>query len=608
MWGRRVGAMVGVNLPMTPLIHQHLTTRPIPGHELPKDTPCLRDPEYLFYMRAEVGGFLIGGFEVEPKAWSVDGVAWDFTQQLLPPDWDLFGPIMEGAIKRVPILEKAELMHLVNGPESITPDSRPLLGPVPGLRGFWAACGLSHTGFGAGAAIGDIISDWVLRGEPPYDVTEMNVRRFGPLYEDAAYSAERARESYKYYYVLRFPHDENERARPRRMSALEPRLQALGADFGEKNGWERVNYFDLGRPSRRMGADQRGWGWARAAFFETVGDEHRAVRERAALFDMTSFGKIDVKGPGALRLLQKLFDGNLDKPPGGLTYGQFLNEDGGIESDLTIARLAEQHFRVITGSNFIASDYGWLTMHLPDDGSVELKDVTEDFVCIGMWGPRSRAVLQAATKDDVSNAAFPYMSAKWLRIAGADVWAQRMTYVGELGWEMYAAKGQAAKVWDALWSAGQPHEMQPAGYKCLDSLRLEKGYRYWSSDITPLENPLEAGLGFCVKFNKGDFIGKEALQKIKAAGLKRKLATITLNIDTGLYGGEAVYGPGNQLMGRLRSGGFGYTVGKTIGLVYLPLELSQPGTPLDVEIFGERVKAEVAADVLYDPKGDRLRS
>jgi len=247
-------------------------------------------------------------------------------------------------------------------------------------------------------------------------------------------------------------------------------------------------------------------------------------------------------------------------------------------------------------------------MHLPDDGSVELKDVTEDFVCIGMWGPRSRAVLQAATKDDVSNAAFPYMSAKWLRIAGADVWAQRMTYVGELGWEMYAAKGQAAKVWDALWSAGQPHEMQPAGYKCLDSLRLEKGYRYWSSDITPLENPLEAGLGFCVKFSKGDFIGKEALQKIKAAGLKRKLATITLDIDTGLYGGEAVYGPGNQLMGRLRSGGFGYTVGKTIGLVYLPLELAQPGTPLEVEIFGERVKAEVAADVLYDPKGERLRS
>jgi 4-methylaminobutanoate oxidase (formaldehyde-forming) len=575
---------------------------------LPRNTPCLRDPEYLFYMREEVGGFLIGGFEREPQAWSVGGVAWDFTQKLLPPDWELFGPIMEGAIKRVPILEQAELVHLVNGPESITPDSRPLLGPVPGLRGFWAACGLSHTGFGAGAAIGDIISDWVLRGEPPYDVTEMNVRRFGPIYEDTAYSAERARESYKYYYVLRFPHDENEWARPKRMSTLEPRLQALGAIFGEKNGWERVNYFDAGQASRRMGADQRGWGWARAAFFETLGAEHRAVRENAALFDMTSFGKIDVKGPGALRLLQKLFDGNIDKPVGGLTYGQFLNEDGGIESDLTIARLDEQHFRVITGSNFIASDFGWLTMHLPDDGSVELKDVTEDFVCIGVWGPKSRLVLQAATQDDVTNAAFPYMSARALKIAGADVWAQRMTYVGELGWELYVAKDEAVQVWDALWNAGQPHGLRPAGYKCLDSLRLEKGYRYWSSDITPLENPLEAGLGFCVKFSKGDFIGKEALQKLKAAGLQRKLATITLDIDTGLYGGEAVYGPGKRLMGRLRSGGFGYTVGKTIGLVYLPLELAQPGTPLEVEIFGERVPAVVAADVLYDPQGERLKA
>ncbi len=640
MWARQVGAMAGVNLPMTPLVHQHLTTRPIPNNPLPQNTPCLRDPENLFYMREEVGGFLVGGFEREPVAWSVDGVPWDFTQKLLPPDWELFGPIMEGAIRRVPLLEKAELMHLTNGPESITPDSRPLLGPVPGLRGFWVAAGLSHTGFGGGGAIGDILADWIVDGEPPYDVTEMNVRRFGPIYEDRAYAAERARESYKYYYVLRFPHDENEWARPRRMSPLEPRLHALGAVFGEKNGWERANYFDPGKPSRRAGAEQRAWGWGRPAFFDLVGEEHRAAREGVALFDMTSFGKIDVRGPStgsgsALALLQRLFDNDVDKPVGGLTYGQFLNPRGGIESDATIARLAEDHFRVVTGSNFVASDLGWIRMHMDDGGAhgrapVQVREVTDEVACIGMWGPRARGILQAVSASDVSNAAFPYMTAQAVDIAGVSVWAQRVSYVGELGWEFYVSPGQAIPVWDALMSAGRAFGIRPAGYKCLDSLRLEKGYRYWSADITPVENPYEAGLGFCVKLNKSDgstgsssdFIGREALAKIKSEGIQRRLCTVTIGPspvaagDGGgdraggwvwVYGGEAVYADG-RLVGRLRSGGYGYTVGKTIGYVYLPLELGKTGTRLEVEVFGDRVGAEVAADVLYDPKGERLRA
>jgi len=606
MWGRQVGAIVGVNLPLTPLIHQHLATRPIPNDELPKNTPCLRDPEYLFYMREEVGGFLIGGFEREPVAWSVDGVPWDFTQKLLPSDWELFSPIMEGAIKRLPMLEKAELAHLVNGPESITPDSRPLLGPVPGVPGFWAACGLSHTGFGAGAAIGDIIANWIVNGEPPYDVTELNVRRFGSIMEDRAYAAERARESYKYYYVLRFPHDENEWARGKRLSPLDSKLISLGAVFGEKNGWERVNYFDPGQPGRRAGADQRAWGWGRPAFFEQVGEEHHAARECVALWDMTSFGKIKVQGPGALALLQKLAVNDIDKPVGSLTYTQFLNPRGGIESDLTIARLGADHFRVITGSNFVASDLGWMQMHLPDAGSVTVRDITDELAVIGMWGPRAREVLQAVSSADVSNSGFPYMTGRTLPIGQREVWAQRVTYIGELGWEFYIRPEHASDVWEALVDAGRHFGIRPAGYKVLDSLRLEKGYRYWSADITPLENPLEAGLGFCVKFNKGDFIGREALLKIKAEGLKRKLCTITLDDRALVYGGEPVYAEG-KLLSRLRSGGYGYTVSKTIGLVYLPKELTQIGTPLEVECFGERFPAEVAADVLYDPKGERLR-
>ncbi|PYM52840.1 MAG: hypothetical protein DME16_00065 [Candidatus Rokuibacteriota bacterium] len=561
-------------------------------------------------MREEVGGYLIGGFEKDPVAWSVGGVPWDFTQQLLPSDWELFREILEGAIRRVPMLAEAELAHLVNGPEGITPDSRPLLGPVPGVPGFWLAAGLSHTGFGAGGAIGHILAEWLVDGEPPYDVTELSARRFGPVYEDRAYAAERARESYKYYYTLRYPHDENEWARARRLGPLDARLAESGAVFGEKNGWERVNYFEPGAPGRRAGADQRRWSWGRPAFFERVGEEHRAVRERAGLFDFTSFGKLDVTGPGALALLQRLADNDIDRPVGSVVYTQLLNPRGGIESDLTVTRWADERFRVTTGSNFVASDLGWIRMHQPEDGTVDVRDVTDEFACIGLWGPEARRVLGAVTSSDVSNRAFPYMSAREIDIAGARVWAQRVTYVGELGWECYVRNDDAVGVWDALLGAGRALGIRPAGYKAVDSLRLEKGYRYWSTDLTPAENPYEAGLGFCVRLGKGEFIGREALRRIKADGSQRKLCTVTLTTplpdDADLYGGEAVYASG-QIRGRLRSGGWGYTVGKHIGYVYLPLDLTGVGTRLEVEVFGQRCGAEVAPDVLYDPEGARLR-
>jgi 4-methylaminobutanoate oxidase (formaldehyde-forming) len=608
MWGRQVAAMAGVSLPITPLIHQHLATKPIPGYELPRQTPCLRDPENLVYLREEVGGFLIGGFERAPVAWSVDGVPWDFTQRLLQSDWELFGEIMEGAIRRVPILGRAEMAHLTNGPEGITPDSRPLLGPVPGVPGFWAAAGLSHTGFGAGAAIGDIIAEWIVEGEPPYDVGEMNVRRFGPVYEDRAFAAERARESYRYYYMLRYPHDENQSVRERRLSPLDGRGLALGGVFGEKNGWERVNYYELGQPGHRAGADQSAWGWGRPAFFDQVGAEHRAVRERAGLLDMTSFGKIEVRGPGALALLQRLADNDVDKPPGTVVYTQFLNARGGIEADLTVIRLGDDRFRVVTGSSFVPGDLGWIRMHLPRDASVEVREVTDELAVVGLWGPRARDILQATTRDDVSTGAFPYMSARTIRIGAAEVWAQRVTYVGELGWELYARSADAGAVWDALMAAGRPVGVAPVGYKALESLRLEKGYRYWSADITPSDNPYEAGLGFCVRLGKGDFIGRDALVRLKAEGVTRRLATVTIDPAATIYGGEAVWREG-RLLGRLRSGGYGYTVGRNIGFVYLPRELAQAtGTPLEVEVFGERVAAEIAPDVLYDPQGARIRA
>jgi glycine cleavage system aminomethyltransferase T len=334
------------------------------------------------------------------------------------------------------------------------------------------------------------------------------------------------------------------------------------------------------------------------------------VRERAGLFDFTSFGKLDVSGPGAPAFLQRLADNDLDRPIGSVVYTQFLNPRGGIESDLTITRWAEDRFRVTTGSNFVASDLGWILMHLPEGGGVQVRDVTDELACIGLWGPAARHVLQAVTTSDVSNAAFPYMSARRIDIGGVQVAAQRVTYVGELGWELYVDNAHAVGLWDALSSAGRAVGIEPAGYKAVDSLRLEKGYRYWSSDLTPAENPYEAGLGFCVRLQKGDFIGREALLRIKAAGVQRKLCTITLADrlpeDADLYGGEAVYGEG-RIVGRLRSGGWGYTVARHIGLVYLPLALATLGTPLEVEVFGARAAAAVAPDVLYDPAGARLR-
>jgi 4-methylaminobutanoate oxidase (formaldehyde-forming) len=613
MWGRQVAALAGVSLPITPLVHQHLATKPIAGQEVPRGLPCLRDPENLVYLREEVGGFLVGGFETTPVAWSVEGVPWEFTQRLLPADWELFQPILEGAVRRVPLLARAEPAHLLNGPEGITPDSKPLLGPVPGVPGLWVAAGLSHTGFGAGGAVGAVLADWLVDGEPPYDVSELNVRRFGPLYEDRALAAERARESYKYYYRLRYPHDEHEWARGRRLSPLDRRLRALGAVFGEKAGWERANHFEPGTRGRRAGADQRGWGWGAPPFFEQVGAEHRAVREAVGILDMTSFGKIELHGPGALGLLQRLADNDVDRPVGTVVYTQFLNPAGGIESDVTVVRLGEDRFRVVTGSAFAAGDLGWIRMHLPEDDSVEVADVTDDWAVIGLWGPRARDVLQAVTTDDVSDVEFPYLTARMLHL-GDDrelpVWAQRVTYVGELGWELYVAPRQAGRAWDVLWLAGRDAGIRPVGYKALDSLRLEKGYRYWSVDMTPGEHPYEAGLGFCVRWDKGDFIGRAALERIRAAGVPRRLVTVT--VDRGpaaglvLYGGEPVHA-GGALAGRLRSAGFGYTVGRSIGLAYLPRALAAPGTPVEVESFGERVPGVVAPDVLYDPRGERIR-
>jgi len=484
-----------------------------------------------------------------------------------------------------------------------------MLGPMAGARGMWIAAGMSLNGYGGAGGIGKLMAEWIVGGEPSFDVYAYRATRFGNYYANPEYAAERTREGVKYYYRLRFPNDENEWARPHRLSPVHYRLQEMGAVFGEKFGWERVNYFDPGQPWRRMGADQRKWGWNRPPYFERVGKEHQATRERVALFDLTSFGKIEVSGPGALSLLQRVSDSDIDKPVGTAIYTQFLNARGGVEADLTVSRLATDRYMVITGSAFIGNDLAWLRMHQKEqDGPVMIRDITQDWACLALWGPKARLVLQQLTRDDISNAAMPYLHAKTIIINGVDIWAQRVSYVGELGWELYIPTERATLVWDALLKAGQEFGIEVGGYKVLDSLRLEKGYRYYTADVTQLETPYEAGLGFCVDLDKREFIGREKLFRQKQEGLKRKLCTLVLDGDefTQIYGGEVVYHAG-KIISRVRSGGYGYTLKKNILFAYLPLELAKAGIRIEVDLIEGSFLGEVTATVLFDPKGERIR-
>ena len=606
-WAPRIGEMVGVHIPIVPMMNQYLTTKPIAGHELPADTPVIRDPDNLFYCREDVGTFLFGGFETNPKPWSVDGAPWSFTQELLPGEWEMFEDIMAGAMRRIPILQEVEVIELINGPDAFTPDGYYALGPVPGIKGFFVAAGGSDNGIAGGGGIGKLLAEWILEGETSIDTHEMNIKRFGPHLANKSFLVEQCREVIRYYYHLRYPQDENEWGRPLRTSPFYECLKERGAVFGLKNGWERVNYFDPGQPWRQAGADQKNWGWQRPPYFDQVGAEVKAAREKVALFDMTSFGKIRLQGSGALNFLQKLAANNLDQPVGRVTYTQFLNARGGIESDVTITRLADDEFRIISGTAFVSNDLGWIQLHLPGDGSVAVEDETDSLGCLGLWGPESRHVLESVTNSDLSNGAFPYMTGRQIQIEGASVWAQRVSYVGELGWELYIKLDNCTTVWDALLEAGRKFEIQTAGYKALDALRIEKGYLYWSGDISPEDNPLEAGLGMFVDLAKSEFIGRQSLLKIKEQGLKSRLVALTMESGGNLYGGESVRADG-RVVGRIRTGNYSYTTAQDIGLVYLPPELAVAGTQLTVEILGEGIEARVAETPLVDPAGEKLRA
>jgi glycine cleavage system T protein len=603
-WGGEVGKMVGLFLPVVPMAHLYIITKPIEG--VKHDFPTLRDPDLLVYWREEVGGLVTGGYERDPAPFGLKGIPRDFKYQLLPPDWERFTPLMENSIKRVPVVESAEVIQLLNGPEGFTPDGEFLLGPTS-VKGFWVACAFCAHGLAGAGGIGKAMAEWIIEGHPEWDLWRLDVRRFGSNYNSQDYTVARTLETYTQYYDIHYPGEERLSRRGLRLSPTYYRLRDLGCQFGEKTGWERPNWFKPYEEKARHGHEPKGWmhhNWSRA-----IGYEHLMTRQHAGLFDETSFNKFEVRGAGALAFLNYVCANEIDQPVGTVVYTECLNKRGGIECDFTVTRLAQDRFFIVTGTAFGQHDLSWLSLNMPEDGSVIIEDVSSAYACLGMWGPKARKILEKVTSDDVSNASFPYMTAKRITVGDVPVLASRVTYVGELGWEFYCPIEYGLRLWDTLWAAGEPEGMVAGGYKAIDTLRLEKGYRYWSGEITPDYTPLEAGLSFAVRLNKDNFIGKEALLKRREEGLKRKLCCLTL-VDKRVeaIGKEPIRTAQGKVIGWVAGGGYGYSVQESIIFAYLPVEYSKPGTQLEAEFFGERIGAVVVQSPLWDPKGERIRA
>jgi sarcosine dehydrogenase len=583
IWARDVAAMAGVAVPAAAVEHQYMVTEKIAG--VSPNLPSLRDPDRNFYLKPEIGGFAIGGWEDNTKPFGARGVPFEFGRELFEGNFERFEKIVVPAAERLPILNELGIRNLINGPIPISPDGEPILGEAPGLANFFVACGFT-SGIAAAGGAGRAMAHWILAGEPEYDLWPFDLRRFGRHHAGLAYLHERCVESYHRYYLIHYPAEEMRSARGGRRSPLHDALGRKGAVFGSRFGWERPNFFN---------GEERPSFEGRPGWFEAVAREHRATREGASLFDQTSFSKFELAGPGAAKALNRIAANDVEKPPGALVYTQLLNERGGIEADLTIMRLAEDRFYIVTGSGFGVRDSGWIGKHLPQDGSARLTEVTSAYAVLNLQGPRSRDILAKVTDADLSNASFPYMSMREIRVGYAPVRAARVTYVGELGWELHVPMEYASHLYETLHGVGA---IVDAGYKAIDSLRLEKRYLYWGADITPDHNPFEAGLGFAVALKKGDFLGRDALLRIKQEGVRRKLCCLLLDGETALHGGEAILHAG-KAVGVTTSGGYGHTIGKWIAYGYVPAELAS-AQGFEIEAFCERRPATRVDGAPYD--------
>ena len=629
MFAAEIGRLAGINVPLIPMAHQYLLTGPIEG--VNPGLPQLRDPDNLVYFREEVGGLCMGGYERNPAPWALDGIPPDFNHRLLDPDWPRFEAIMDGAIARVPVIADAGVTRMINGPEAFTPDNEFILGESE-VRGLFVAAGFCAHGIAGAGGIGRQVATWIVEGEPELDLWKMDIRRFGAQYRSRAFTLARSYENYATYYDIHYPNEQRLAGRPLRLSPAYPRLAELGAVFGEKSGWERPNWFEpnaegvptgvatgvptgtatgVAAAAGSLDASElealRPRGWAGQHWSPAIGAEALATRTTAALFDETSFAKIEVAGPGAVTLLQWLCANDIDREIGAVTYTQLLNRRGGIECDLTVTRTAGDRFLLVTGTAFGNHDLAWIRKHAPADGSVLVTDVTSSYVAFGLWGPRARDILAATTVDDVSDAAFPYLAARRITVGNVPLLAIRVTYVGELGWELYGPTEYGATLWDTLWEAGRGHGLVAGGYRAIDALRLEKGYRAWAADITPEETPYEAGLGFAVRLDKGDFLGRDALVTAKAVGPRKRLRCLVLGDPRSVCLGNEPVRIDGRIVGRVTSGGYGFTVERSIAYAYLPPDVAI-GARGEVDVFGTWTAFEVAREPLYDPAGERIRA
>ncbi len=607
MWAREVGALADVSVPLHAAEHFYIVTQPIPG--LPSDLPILRDADARSYFKEDAGKLLVGWFEREAKPWGEQGIPESCAFEQLPADLLHIEPLFAGAMRRVPILETTGVQVFFNGPESFTPDDRYLLGEAPELRGWFVAAGFNSIGIQSAGGAGKVLADWIIDGHAPFDLWDVDIRRCAPFQRNRRYLRDRTVEALGLLYAMHWPYRQPETARGVRKSALHDRLASAGACFGEVAGFERANWFAAAGSEPRYE-----YSYGRQNWFGASAGEHRAVRETVGLFDQSSFAKFVLRGRDAARVLGRLSANEVDVPVGRIVYTQWLNERGGIEADLTVTREAEDSYLIISSCATQTRDFLWLSRSIPEDARAAAVDVSAAFAVLGLMGPKSRDLLGTLTDADLSTAAFPFATSRVIDLGYARVRASRITYVGELGYELYVPSEFAQSVYDVILAAGGPFGLSLAGYHALNSLRMEKAYRHWGHDISDEDTPLEAGLAFAVAWDKpGGFLGREALLKQRTQGMRRLLVAFALEREGRLlYHNEPIWRDG-ELVGKISSGMFGHTVGAALGLGYVA-NRGEPvsddwitGGHYEIEVAAERVPARVSLKAFYDPAGQRVK-
>jgi glycine cleavage system aminomethyltransferase T/glycine/D-amino acid oxidase-like deaminating enzyme len=601
-WGREIGRMVGVELPIVPLPHQYLVTDRLEELEsFPKDFPIVRDPERGFYVRQEMDGLLFGIFEPRPKPWAVDGIPPDFSQQLLPRDVAKMEETLTAAVERVPLLETAPIKKTVNGPEGYTPDGRCLMGEVPRRRNFFVLAGFSNFGIANAGGAGKYTAEWIIEGQPSDYLWDLDVRRYGPHAASKRFLIEKSCETYEKDYAVSYPNEERPAGRPLKTSPIYDRLRVQGAVFGARGGWEQPLWF---APEGVAPVDDLTFRLPK--WMKHVGEECRAVRERVGVLDETSLGKLEVSGPGAAAFLDRLCTSRVSSDAGRVTASLMLNEWGGIECDVVIACLGSDRYLVFCDAALVTRCWSWMERQLPKDGSVSLHDVTGEFACLSLSGPRSRDVLRQVSDDDVSHDALPPMSFKEILVGNAPVRAVRISRIGELGWDLLHPPDYQRHVYDRLMAAGKETGIVNYGYRAVESMRLEKGYPVWGVDLSPKTTPFDAGLGDRVDLDQGDFLGREALVRQKQDGVERVLTRLIVEgISVVPHGGDPVWSDG-KIIGNVTSGNYGHVLQKPLAMAYLPVRSAQPGAALEVQTLSERYPAAVVTVPAYDPSGAKI--